>query len=71
VIAVAAAKNDDVIRNPELEARLAEVDRIAEADARADREPQVLPGELGDLQDHYDDIYQQTLVEIATERASN
>lgn len=68
---VASAKNDDVTRDAALDARLAEVERIAEADARGDRDPQVLTGELGDLQDHYDDIYQQTLVEIAAARKSN
>ena len=68
---MASVKDDDVTRDPKLEARLAEVERIAEADARGDRDPRMLTGELGDLQDHYDDIYQQTLVEISAERESN
>jgi hypothetical protein len=60
---IAMSKNDDVTRNPALEELIAEVDRLAELDAKTGAY-RTLTGALATLQDHYDDIYQQELIAL-------
>jgi hypothetical protein len=63
--------DDDVARNPAVEAHLDEVWRLAREDARADRDPQILTGILAAYQDEYDDRYSSELVKIAAEKESS
>jgi len=64
---MASVKDDDVTRDPKLEALHDRASELARQDVKNDRDPRLLTGELGEFQTEYDDEY--TAAQL--ERASN
>ena len=62
---------DDIARDPAFEAMCDEVTRLAREDAEADRNPRLLTGDMGALQDIYDDQFALRLVELAAAKEIN
>ena len=70
-MATAKRDADGLVHDPAREQQIDHVWKLAATDARANRDPQALSGELADLQHEYDVAFTEELIAIADEKESN